>query len=1540
MKKIIILLTILSLVIVMFSCKLQDEDSTTPVDPETITLTVTQPTSGDTLFASSVFNITWTSNTTQNLIIEYTIDNGDNWDLVSSDVDNSESYIWSPVPSTQTTQGRIRITTADSALSSISEGFFSIIQGTSKILKIVEPNGGENWKGNSIQAITWQTSGVDSVILQYTIDNGLNWNTITTNAPSTGFFNWNPLPNTPTTNARVRVIDAEDEYPLDESDAVFTIEPEDLLTITMPNGGEEWLAGSSQYIKWNTQLDISPGSASPSPSQDGLRSVKLNSKFTEGSLSTLESNSSPNSIETVENVKIEYSTNGAASWTTIVESVPNNGIYFWSSLPNENSANCVIRVSDAIDGVPFDFNDIVFSIFATLPQEIEITSPNGGEAWPAGTSQEIKWSSKDVSFVKIEYTIDNGINWVSIVESTQSDGFYTWEQLPTGAAGNCRIKISDASDGSPSDMSNALFSITPEPSINLVSPNGGETLQSGSSINITWTSVNIAKIKIEYTINGGAEWVLVANNIESTGTYNWENIPDVNSSQVKIKISDADDGAPSDISENNLAISNQIVQSLEVTSPNGNEFWEANTAKNITWNSSAVTHVKIEFTDNNGLDWTEVENNLPSSGSYDWHVPNVNSTQAKIRVSDAIDGDPIDESNATFRIKQAGTLKLISPKTGDNWIAGDLNKIEWEAENIEKVKIEFTTTNAIYDPEAAWFDDAWFDLVTNAPGAVGFYETRFTIPSTEYRLRISDAEFDEPIDFSGLFTVKGQPAYTLELTTPNGGENWIIGEPYEITWTSENVERISIDYSLNNGTTWNNILTDVPSNGLHNWVIPDIQNRSDLCKIRIEHATDSTIFDYSDESFSIHPKDKLLRIVTPNGGEVWDTKIENTITWITSGINNVNIMYSIDNAVTWNSVVSNIHSTGAYSWNPPDVASSLARIKIEDSSDPTYVDESDSYFTLGSVNEASIRIISPNGGENLQANTSTSISWTSSNVKNVMIEFSKNNGAEWETIVASTPSNGIYQWDSVPDIYSELCAVRISDVSRNDVTSQSATTFTITNLVNETLKILFPNGGEVWEAGTLQNITWEASAITHVDIEYTDNNGNIWTPIVSNLLSTGAYQWVVPSELNSPQSKIRVKDSDDESPIDESDGIFTIKPKPTIRVTTPQGGDIFSTQEEVNITWESSGIDYVGIRYTTTNGIGSGTEPAFYTIATSTPNTGEFLTGFSIPSDKYFVEVYDINSQGVSNRSTGNFEVIESAITIFAPVGGVQWTTGETYEIQWSSFEVANVNIEYTTDGGANWISIISNKLSDGYYNWTIPANIPTSHNAMIKITNSDAVTSYAFTSSFSILQSSFVRVDSPNGGEDWKYLNGQRIEWTTSPNISNVDIYYSLNNGNSWEVVIMGYPSYGAYEWNPPDISSSLGRIKIQDSNNPSVSDISDAPFNLIKSGDAVDPFITLLAPEQDVTWNIGTNQDIRWFTHQDINYVSIEVSYDNGTTWVIIDPSYTDTPWDEESSYTWNVAGIATSVARIRLIGFIEISAGTFSEVERVLSEPFNIQ
>jgi hypothetical protein len=60
-------------------------------------------------------------------------------------------------------------------------------------------------------------------------------------------------------------------------------------------------------------------------------------------------------------VKIEYSTDAGISWLPI-EGTQNNGTYLWS-IPDTPSESCLVRVSDAEDGNPYDKSDNFFSIF-------------------------------------------------------------------------------------------------------------------------------------------------------------------------------------------------------------------------------------------------------------------------------------------------------------------------------------------------------------------------------------------------------------------------------------------------------------------------------------------------------------------------------------------------------------------------------------------------------------------------------------------------------------------------------------------------------------------------------------------------------------------------------------------------------------------------------------------------------------------------------------------------------------------------------------------------------------------------------------------------------------------------------------------------------------------------------------------------------------------------------------------------------------------------------------------------------------------------
>jgi hypothetical protein len=117
------------------------------------------------------------------------------------------------------------------------------------------------------------------------------------------------------------------------------------------------------------------------------------------------------------------------------------------------------------------FNDRGSSVFSNtdsiyvtmLLSWLKISSPNGGEVWAPGSDHDITWTSctfNKPSHVDIEYSTDGGSHWVSplVVTNYPNTGTYSWT-IPQTTGSNFIIKIKNAQDGSPYDLSNKPFTI-------------------------------------------------------------------------------------------------------------------------------------------------------------------------------------------------------------------------------------------------------------------------------------------------------------------------------------------------------------------------------------------------------------------------------------------------------------------------------------------------------------------------------------------------------------------------------------------------------------------------------------------------------------------------------------------------------------------------------------------------------------------------------------------------------------------------------------------------------------------------------------------------------------------------------------------------------------------------------------------------------------------------------------------------------------------------------------------------------------------------
>jgi hypothetical protein len=130
----------------------------------------------------------------------------------------------------------------------------------------------------------------------------------------------------------------------------------------------------------------------------------------------------------------------------------------------------------------------------SFPATITVTSPNGGEILRSRSMHPITWmTTGTIADVKIEYTIDGGTNWTTIIASTANRNFFAW-RVPAADSSTGLVRVSEASTGIPSDVSDAVFTLVAERRIIGLSktashipawvtgPGGHEVLPGGKSI--------------------------------------------------------------------------------------------------------------------------------------------------------------------------------------------------------------------------------------------------------------------------------------------------------------------------------------------------------------------------------------------------------------------------------------------------------------------------------------------------------------------------------------------------------------------------------------------------------------------------------------------------------------------------------------------------------------------------------------------------------------------------------------------------------------------------------------------------------------------------------------------------------------------------------------------------------------------------------------------------------------------------------------------------------------------------------------------------
>ena len=179
-------------------------------------------------------------------------------------------------------------------------------------------------------------------------------------------------------------------------------------------------------------------------------------------------------------------------------------------------------------------------------------------------------------------------------------------------------------------------------------------------------------------------------------------------------------------------------QAFAVTAPNGGETWVSGSTHNITWTSmGAIANVMIEYSADNGANWTTVIASTLNTGSYSWTVPYAASTQCLVRVSDASNAEIYDASDSVFNIfsditepnNDSATAADLTMGITENLIydGGAQQDIDWyrffvpvEAEGQDlKVNVRVTSPYPDPIPYPGWASDLDFDLLDDSLRVLG-----------------------------------------------------------------------------------------------------------------------------------------------------------------------------------------------------------------------------------------------------------------------------------------------------------------------------------------------------------------------------------------------------------------------------------------------------------------------------------------------------------------------------------------------------------------------------------------------------------------------------------------------------------------------------------------------------------------------------------------------------------------------------------------------------------------------------------------------------
>jgi hypothetical protein len=682
------------------------------------------------------------------------------------------------------------------------------------------------------------------------------------------------------------------------------------VTVLSPNGGEVYEAGQKITVKWKTE----------------------------------------NYTGNVAEINLIPADMRYGTGITLVKDIPNNGTYT-VTLPSSSDAEynyysfgknfkIEVVIGSSSTTVTRDSSDNLFTISSVVTPSIKVISPNGGETFTAGQIFYPQWevsgmSTSDMVTIELQDTVSQKeilIGRQQAIDGSVKLVFPTSRDWAEGVRYVLRITAVNSSGQTlVRDFSDNLFTIlytnsTPTVAnpvvlgVNVNDATLGATVTSLGNPTMTARGVCFtpAMAMISPSVTSGATCTTSSNTPSNTSIIVYATNLTPNT-LYKFR-GYATNGVVTGYSEEGFFTTKSTINttpSFTVLSPNGGEVFTPGQQINVTWQSSNVpeTNNKVTvvlqvykdgeiltasrlatLTNNDGQELVTLPDYIPGLGGAK------EGKNFKISVSTT---DAIDFSDNFFTISSSSNNCRFAYFAADSYLVnyGDTLTLSWDT-LCKNVGIEnmdgFPAKNfgSVSSTNVSIYKDTTFTMyVSNDSGCLGTVYSTSTGSKCNYQTR------SIIVKVKNISTSCPTAYPTVQVLSPNGGEEYQAGQQVTIKWKScgmSSTEKVRIDLLVApfppNGTNGVNLANTV-NDGSETITLPSLSsfNGNPISlgknfKINIwqsNYSGTSATQDLSDNLFTIKGKTSkscptsypAVQVISPNGGEKYKVGQKIKVKW-------------------------------------------------------------------------------------------------------------------------------------------------------------------------------------------------------------------------------------------------------------------------------------------------------------------------------------------------------------------------------------------------------------------------------------------------------------------------------------------------------------------------------------------------------------------------------------------------------------------------------------------------------------------------------------